>query len=323
MGSIHRLILSHGLDGARTRAETATDRQAVDAAAAVLGDEDGRMGVTHAGFAMTSLPHKQIPEPTWRREGGSVTLLVEGGKDIDETPVGIPYGSLARLILLYLQTQAVRTRSREVELGASMNAWLGAMDIPVGGKSYRLVREQCRRISACRLTFFSRGGAARVNAGFVRDAILPLDSARGGQLTLWQERVTLDEGFYASLVEHPLPVREAAIRQISARSMAIDVYVWLAYRLHVLKAPTALSWAAVHGQFGAGFARVRDVKPTFLAALKLALAVYPEARVDDDQEAGVILHPSPPPVPERPRRLGLGQLGLCSRPTLPHPPPPR
>jgi hypothetical protein len=39
------------------------------------------------------------------------------------------------MILLYLQTQAVRTRSREIELGASMNAWLTAMDIPVGGKT--------------------------------------------------------------------------------------------------------------------------------------------------------------------------------------------
>jgi hypothetical protein len=44
----------------------------------------------------------------------------------------------------------------------------------------------------------------------------------------------LDEDFYQSLIEHPLPLREAAIRQISSRSLAIDLYVWLAYRLHIL-----------------------------------------------------------------------------------------
>jgi hypothetical protein len=59
-----------------------------------------------------------------------------------QQPIGVPYGSIARMILLYLQTQAVRTRSREVELGASMNAWLTAMGIPIGGKTYQIVREQ-------------------------------------------------------------------------------------------------------------------------------------------------------------------------------------
>lgn len=63
----------------------------------------------------------------------------------------------------------------------------------------------------------------------MRDAILPLNPNAPEQLPLWQERVRLDEGFYQSLIEHPLPLREAAIRQISNRSMAIDLYVWLAY----------------------------------------------------------------------------------------------
>jgi hypothetical protein len=101
---------------------------------------------------MTALPHKRIAHRVWEREGGMVKLVVESGLDADLQPVGIPYGSIARMILLYLQTQAVKTKSREVELGASMNAWLGAMGIPVGGKTYQIVREQSRRISACRLT---------------------------------------------------------------------------------------------------------------------------------------------------------------------------
>jgi hypothetical protein len=43
--------------------------------------------------------------------------------------VGVPFGSRARLILLYLQTQALRSRSREVELGRSMREWLRRMGI--------------------------------------------------------------------------------------------------------------------------------------------------------------------------------------------------
>jgi hypothetical protein len=51
---------------------------------------------------------------------------------------------------------------------------------------------------------------------------------------------------------------------------------------------------------------VRQIKPTFLDALSIALAVYPEASVDVEKE-GLILHPSAPAVPRaEARRLGLG-----------------
>jgi hypothetical protein len=300
MGQIHQLILSHGIEAARAQAVDKAERQAVEAAFGVLSDERGRIGITHAGFAMAALPHKNTLETIWKKDAGTVRLLVESGHDADGTPVGIPYGSIARMILLYLQTQAVRTRSREVELGASMNAWLGAMDIPAGGKTYQIVREQSRRLSRCRLTFFRRTDKAEIvtNGAFVRDAILPLDST-AAQLPLWQERVRLDEGFYQSLIDHPLPLREEAVRQISSRSMAIDFYVWLAYRLHALSEPLAVPWAALKGQFGQSYSAARKFRRDAITNLALALAVYPEARVVIDGKDGLLLYPSPPPVPER------------------------
>lgn len=300
MGQVHQLILAHGVERARAIAADKAERQAVEAAYGVLSDEAGRIGVAHAGFAMAALPHKRIGDPIWEKDGGAVKLLVESGHDAQRQPIGIPYGSVARMILLYLQTQAVRTRSREVELGASMNAWLKAMDIPVGGKTYQVVREQSRRISLCRLTFFRRTDKAEMvtNASFVRDAILPLDPAHA-QLPLWQERVTLDEGFYRSLIEHPLPLREAAVREISSRSMAIDLYVWLAYRLHSLRDPLPVSWQALKRQFGEGYSELRFFRRDVLPNLKLALAVYPEAVVAVEEKKGLILYPSAPPIPER------------------------
>jgi hypothetical protein len=309
MEGVHQLILRHGVEGARAMAATKAERHAVDAAATMLSDEEARLGITHAGFAMSSLPHKRIDEPLWRREGHRTTLLVEAGRDRRGSVIGVPYGSIARLILLYLQTEAVRTGSPEVELGRSMNSWMGRMALSTGGRTYRLVAEQARRISACRLTFFTdreNGAEARHNGAFVQDAI-SLWGVVGDdqQPLLWQDRVRLDPGFWRSLKEHPVPVREEAIKAIGTRSLAIDVYVWLAYRLHSLGKATPVSWAAVHGQFGAGFRLARQIKPTFTEALNLALAVYPEARVDVAKE-GFILHPSPPAVPKaEARRLGI------------------
>jgi hypothetical protein len=55
------VIASHptypeGLECARSRAETRAERQAVKVAGMVLAEEVSQLGITHAGFAMTSLP---------------------------------------------------------------------------------------------------------------------------------------------------------------------------------------------------------------------------------------------------------------------------
>jgi hypothetical protein len=307
MGDVHRLILQHGIEGARTIAATKGERAAVEAAALVLGEEESRLGITHAGFALTSLPHKRIQDGVWKREGHRTTLLVESGRSRSGDLIGVPYGSIARLILLYLQTEAVRTNSPEVALGRSMKAWMSRMSLTTGGKTYQLVTEQARRLSACRLTFFTDrdGGELRHNGAFVRDAITFASVYDRDQPTLWQDRVRLDPSFWLSLQQHPVPVREEAISAIGTRSLAIDVYIWLAYRLHALTKSTPIGWGAVHAQFGAGFRLIRQIKPTFLEALNLALAVYPEAQVDADKQ-GLVLHPSPPAVPKaEARRLGI------------------
>lgn len=298
MGKVHDLIAVHGIDAAKALSNDRLDRLCAETAFAIMADEQRRIGIMHAGFAVTALPHKDIEENRWVRQGGNVKLLVESGNDADLKPVGLPFGSIARMILLYLQTEAVKTRSREIELGRSMNQWLQTMGVDNGGKTYKLVREQSKRLSLCRLTFYRLyDNATRVtNGSFVRDAILPTENA--DQLSLWRESVQLDEGFYQSLVEHPMPVREAAIRELGARSMSIDIYIWLAYRLHRIEQPVSVSWNALYQQFGAGYRQVRQFRAKFKEPLALALAAYPEARVSVD-DAGVTLIPSAPPVPAR------------------------
>ena len=298
-GRLRRRLETLGMSRALELTTTGLDRRCVEAAHLVLTDEEEAPGYVHAGFAMTALPHKRTDATEWVRDGADVRLRIESGKTHDGSVVGIPFGYVARLILLYLQTEAIKTRSREVELGRSMHSWLKAMGLNSGGKGYEAVREQSKRLSLCRLTFYrlSERGEAVVNGGFVREAILPGRNT-DSQLSLWRETVVLDEAFYESLIRHPLPLREAAIKALSGRSMAIDLYVWLAYRLHHLGRPTKVPWPALHRQFGAGFAQARQFRAHAREALALALAAYPEAQVRVDDEV-VTLMPSPAPVPER------------------------
>jgi hypothetical protein len=103
-----------------------------------------------------------------------------------------------------------------------MREWLRAMDLSIGGTTYKMVNEQARRISSCRLTFFADRGGREVmrHGGFVDGSIsLAISSADDdAQGNLWQERVLLDERFYQALLAHPVPVSEAGLRAIGPRS---------------------------------------------------------------------------------------------------------
>jgi hypothetical protein len=298
---LHQLVLLHGRDTAREMVPVER-RALVDIAAEVLADDAQRIGISYAGFALTALPHKRLADDAvWEKRGHRVTLMVEPGRmkagpTTQPKLYGVPYGARARMILLYLQTQAVRTGSREVELGRSMRDWLGRMGVAVGGETARALREQASRISACTLKFFWDGEEGN---GWARGAIvssgLRFREMEGHQSSLWEDRVVLDEVFWRALRDHPVPLREAAIRQLRDRSMSLDLYVWLAYRLHTLTRLTPISWTALREQFGTGYRQMFHFKVEFRKALAPALAAYPEARVEVE-EAGVILRPSAPPV---------------------------
>jgi len=296
---LHRLVLIHGRERARQMVPE-KQRGLIDIAAEVMADDTQRIGISYTGFCLTALPHKRLADNLpWEKKGHRVTLLVEPGrlKHGGKTKLyGVPYGARARMILLYLQTQAIRTNSREVALGRSMRDWMERMGLAIGGETAHALREQAARISACSLKFFWEDAGSD---GFERGAIVRSglrfhaeDSAQG---SLWEERVVLDETFYAALRDHPVPLLEAAIRQLRDRSMSLDIYVWLAWRLHRLSKSTAISWPALHAQFGTGFKAVRQFKPRFTEALEAALAAYPESRVDVGDKA-ITLHPARPPI---------------------------
>ena len=105
----------------------------------------------------------------------------------------------------------------------------------------------------------------------------------------------LDSDFFDQLRRHPVPLQDAAIQQLKDSSTALDIYVWLAYRLHHLDKRVKVSWRDLFQQFGAGYRNIWQWKPKFIRSLAEAVAAYPEARVDVE-DGHIILHPSPPPV---------------------------
>lgn len=311
MAEVHALIEKHGKAAALT---FDVERAVVEAAASYMGTEDGEIGFLYSGWAQSALPHKRLADDAvWAVKTDHVSLVVQPGYRHGTgapVPVGVPYGSRARLICLYLQSEALKTNSREVELGRSLHAWLGRLDISIGGKSMAAVRDQAERISRCQMSFQIKSGnrTGLVNQHLLDTAVF-VDADDGSQGSLFLETAKLSETFFEQLKRHPVPVEEAAIKAISNNSKAIDIYCWLAYRLHALSSPAQVSWKALHAQFGTSVARLDNFRSFFKPALDLALAVYPEAKVDV-HERGVTLRPSRPPVSPKVVSLASRQARL-------------
>jgi Plasmid encoded RepA protein len=326
MGTIHELLVEKGR---QHTLQFDFDRRVVDVAANFMADEESGTAFLFSGWAQAALPHKRLPDDApWQLRTERVTLLVEPGRrTMPSGPpisVGVPYGSRARLIMLYLQSEALKTNNRSVELGKSLRDWLGKMGIPPGGKSIQSIREQAERITRCRISFHLHAAGKE---GLIQQHIV--DTAMFGETPTYQgedfggnesedsggttrggsgflETVRLSETFFEQLKRHPVPVDDAAIRAINRHSMALDIYCWLAYRLHVLSGDREITWKALHAQFGGGVSRIDHFRPVFIEHLNLALAVYPDAKVEIGGR-GLTLQPSRPPISPRVKAAAISR----------------
>jgi len=86
-----------------------------------------------------------------------------------------------------------------------------------------------------------------------------------------------------------------AIRQLQRSPLAIDLYVWLTYRMSYLKKQTVVPWQGLQAQFGADYSRPRDFRRRVLRHLEFVVRAYPTVRLGST-DPGLRLYPSPPHV---------------------------
>lgn len=274
--------------------------------------EPDDLSFLHSGLAQTCLPHSRPisdSEP-WMRSSGRFSLIISPGVVSSESEakraryVGVPYGSKARLILIYLQTEAVKTRLRTVSLGPSLAAFLRSLGLSsaTGGKHGTItsVREQCLRIAQCHFTLQWSEATKQGHQDIIQNTRLvdglTLWSGRSGQRD-WAGTVELSERFFEHLREHAVPLDKRALSHLSDNSLGLDLYTLLAYRLPKLSRPLLLRWEALQGQIGSSYNRTRTLSEKVKASLLDVRAVYPEAKVETAR-GGILLHPSPPAVPK-------------------------
>ncbi len=287
---------------------TRRQRQKLDASAAIRAAPPERIDFLHTIQCQCGIPYKNPGDAVreWDRRQGDATLRIEAGSAIDPktgefVKLGLPYGEKPRLVLIHLASEAVRTGEPVIDVESSMTAFGRSLGLETNGQQLKSLKDQLARLAAAslRMGVVEEGRAVQVQAHFVSAFDLWFPKQKDQRL-LWPSTVRLSEEYFQSLGRHAVPLDHRAVAVLASSSMALDVYAWLAQRLHRVPPgrPQFITWVALHEQFGQGFARVRDFRRQFLQTLQQVKVAYPNARLSSS-EGGITLENSPPPVPRR------------------------
>ena len=271
----------------------------------------------HTILCQAGLPYrKQREVRLWHRQNGRASLEIEAGRAFHPIKrkyidLPLPYGPKARLVLIHLNSEAIKTATPIIEVEDSMTAFIKhLLKRNPNGREIKHFKDQLSSLATAtiRLAIFGLEHAVQINTQIVTtfDLWFPKNS---NQRVLWPSTVRLSQEYFDTLVKHAVPLDERSVSALSHSPMALDVYVWLAQRLHRIDPckPQFVPWKALYEQFGQGFARIRKFREKFSWVLKQAETQYPAARMEADK-GGLTLRKSPPPVAKRFIAINGGDL---------------
>ena len=281
-------------------------KRLLDAAEAIRCEpEPDTILFQHSVLCQTTLPYRNPGESvrSWERVNGSVHLKLKAGEALHPelgrlVEIGLPYGTKPRLILAHLNTEALRYGSPEIEVESSLTSFVKRLQLSNSGRNISVIKDQLARLAASHITLgiMNGGEAITINSQIVTafNIWFPKD---GEQRVLWPSKVKLSQEYFNSLTKHAVPLDDRALMALSGSAMALDVYAWLAQRLHRIERGkrTFIPWTALKAQFGWHYKRLIDFRPEFRKTLRDVHSQYRAADVELDRR-GMTLRHSPPPV---------------------------
>lgn len=276
----------------------------------------------HSVLTQCSLPvgKPQDGVLVWERQQGRARLRVEAGSALNPktgqyVQLPLPYGPKARLLLIHLNTEAVRRQSPIIPIEATMTAFfrrlMGDGTKTQDGRTSNLLKAQLSALAAAtfRMGIAESDRAFQMNTQVVHafDMWLNRDES---QRVLWPNTLRLSLDYFENLTKFAVPLDERAISTLAHSALALDIYGWMAQRLHRVPVgkPQFITWAALHEQFGQEYARIRKFREIFLGMLKQVHAAYPDGKFEVDG-GGMTLSHSEPPVRKRLVMIGGSEKG--------------
>jgi hypothetical protein len=261
----------------------------------------------HAILCQVGMPRKHVVGRTFERNNGAVSVVLEAGRLYQRghwVDMPLPYGTRPRLVMVYISSEAIRTKSRTIEIGESVYEFLKRLNIdPSGGPrgGYTMFKKQMEALVACRLNLGFRLPDRDITVN--TQPISRFEAwvvTHGPERPLWPGVLDLSQEFFDTLIAHAVPLDHRALYALKHSALALDIYAWLAHRLCRITEPGGikLSWKNFKEQFGQEYKDDRNFKKSFLKSLRQVHAVYPDAKLEQ-LPSGFILKTSPPPIQKR------------------------
>lgn len=260
----------------------------------------GALGFMARALVQATMPHKKQEQNEFIRRNGDFKLTMLAPSD-----TGLPYGSIPRLLMAWISTEAVRTKQKELILGRSLSEFMAQLDlVPTGGRwgTITRLRDQMARLFSCSISCTYTNGShwAIQNVNPINRANLWWDPKQPNQMTLIESSVTLGDAFSDEIIANPIPIDLRALKALKRSPLALDIYCWITYRVSYLKKPITIPWAVLQNQFGSNYANnphgLRNFKQQFLKELHKVYCIYGSLDVSHET-GGLILRPSPPHIP--------------------------
>jgi hypothetical protein len=238
----------------------------------------GELGFTARSLTLCTMPHSKPKGNEFRRKNGNYLLTMY-------SPHGLPYGVVPRLLLAWITTEAVRTKSPALTLGQS----------------------QMKRLFSTYVSCTYNDSHQDADTGFkiVQKSNTWWHPQQADQAGLWESTLTLSAEFYAEVIKSPIPIDLRALKSLKRSPMALDLYMWLTFRSSYLKVSTVITWEQLEMQFGAEYERTLDFKKAFKLALRKVQIVYSGANVAAI-DTGIKLAPGPTSIPSKSKTLLTG-----------------
>jgi hypothetical protein len=294
---------------------TPAQRKLLDQSAAIFEEPATRQDAAYLPreLVQVTLPHKNPGNiPVWRRTNGNLTVGIQPGADLTTgQSYGYPYGTIPRLLLFWVTTEAVQKKSRHLELGNSLRGFMAELGLNSSNGSSgakrsdaRRLRDQMQRLFRSRISFEATTGS--------RQTWLDMQVAPKGefwwshkdpdQTALWGSWIELGEDFFAAITAYPVPADMRALRALKGSALALDLYAWLSYeafRAHRSSKPRFENWTQLHDHLGAEYTRLADFRRYAKAALRKIKVVYPGLKLGDRQGGIEVLPESWPAIQPR------------------------
>jgi hypothetical protein len=129
---------------------TAAQRKLLEDSATIFDEPATRQDAAYLPreLVQVTLPHKNPGDvPLWTRTNGNLTIGIQPGADLaTRKSYGYPYGTIPRLLLFWITTEAIRTKSPRLELGNSLSGFMAELGLNSANGGTGAKRSDARRL---------------------------------------------------------------------------------------------------------------------------------------------------------------------------------